>query len=454
MLFQHSNCLDGKLFVKISSIASNEFWSSSMYKIMVYPLHLIRRFYIEYFTPRSEVHGDNPLILTEIAIVLNAILFGFASVIVVAGMGLLIFDIQLLITTILTVIPIFVYYCLAHSRHYLIAKYLVIAHCYVATTFLTILNDTNVFGTAYYIWGTILSVFLLRGRPLIVALLISPLLSLSFIAFHPAYNFLNSFHSLTLVISTSAIAFAVAFTQEFYLETVQQLYEESQNINKSKTLFFSSVAHELRTPLNSSVTLAHSLHDNPKMNMARQVRLSQALLDNAYLLERVVNDILDQSKIESGTMSLYIEDDVDVNQVFDDVAESANMMIAKKDGVEFIAWRENLPALSGDSVRIQNILLNLITNAVKFTNDGCIKMSGVSRDEFIIIEIEDTGIGIPVELQDDIFVPYSKASLTSGLGLSISRHFARLHGGDITFTSDEQGSIFTLTLPIGEGHEK
>jgi CheY-like chemotaxis protein len=230
------------------------------------------------------------------------------------------------------------------------------------------------------------------------------------------------------------------------------------------------MSHELRTPLNSLLILSDQLSRNQDANLTdKQIQFSKTIHASGNDLLGLINDILDLSKIESGTVvvdieELRLQDLLEyVDRTFGHVAE------AKK--LEFnVDLAENLPgAIHTDSKRLQQVLKNLLSNAFKFTEAGRVSLriapaaSGWSRDEealnkaasVIAISVADTGIGIPLEKQKIIFEAFQQADGSTsrkyggtGLGLAISRELSRLLGGELVLTSQvNQGSTFTLYLP-------
>ena len=241
--------------------------------------------------------------------------------------------------------------------------------------------------------------------------------------------------------------------------------------SKYKSEFLANMSHELRTPLNSLLILAEQLAQNPQENLSpEQVEYATIIRSSGNDLLNLINDILDLSKIESGTVAL----DVTRERFTDlrDFCERAFRHVAEAQALDFaVEVDARLPeAILTDPKRLQQILRNLLSNAFKFTEKGSVKTrfrladGGWSPDETVLtragqvvaVDVVDTGIGIPKDRQRHIFEAFQQADGTTsrryggtGLGLSISRELARLLEGEIIVDSEPgRGSTFTVYLPI------
>ena len=232
--------------------------------------------------------------------------------------------------------------------------------------------------------------------------------------------------------------------------------------NQFKSEFLANMSHELRTPLNSSLILAKLLADNPSSNLTEeQVKFARNIYSAGNDLLELINDILDLSKIEARQIDVAREN-VDVHQLVDNMVQTFRPIAGQKAvGFEINVAEQCPAALNTDSQRLRQILRNLISNALKFTIKGRVRLEVFVPDpqttgtDWIGFAIEDTGIGIAPEQQDIIFEPFRQADGTTnrrfggtGLGLSISRELAALLGGRIDLRSQSGiGSTFTLLLP-------
>jgi hypothetical protein len=253
----------------------------------------------------------------------------------------------------------------------------------------------------------------------------------------------------------------------------QALEEKAEQLaltSKYKSEFLANMSHELRTPLNSLLILSDQLSKNPDGNLsAKQTEYAKTIHSSGNDLLMLINDILDLSKIESGTVVLDIGElrFIDLHNY----VERTFRHVAEAKGVEFnVELDPTLPrTLTTDSKRLQQVIKNLLSNSFKFTHDGQVNLkielahSGWHPDSetlgasdcVLAISVSDTGIGIPLEKQHIIFEAFQQADGSTsrkyggtGLGLAISREIARLLGGEIGLVSQPGvGSTFTLYLP-------
>ncbi|HXC39759.1 MAG TPA: HAMP domain-containing protein [Burkholderiales bacterium] len=241
--------------------------------------------------------------------------------------------------------------------------------------------------------------------------------------------------------------------------------------SKYKSEFLANMSHELRTPLNPILILSQQLGDNSVGNLSsKQVEFARNINSSASDLLNLINDVLDLSKIESGTVSVEIED-IAFGSLHDNIERNFRHVADAKNLPFRVHFADNLPAtMESDPKRLQQILKNLLSNAVKFTSHGHVEVrvgfadSGWSPDHPVLSQarqvvsftVEDTGIGVPPEKQRLIFEAFQQADAGTsrkyggtGLGLAISRELATLLGGEIRLVSGAgEGSTFTLFLPL------
>jgi CheY-like chemotaxis protein/CHASE3 domain sensor protein len=237
---------------------------------------------------------------------------------------------------------------------------------------------------------------------------------------------------------------------------------ELERANQYKSEFLANMSHELRTPLNSSLILAKILADNRSGNLTdEQVKFAQTISSAGNDLLAIINDILDLSKIEAGKVELAPQTVV-IRRILDDLVGTFQP-VAQIKGIGFEAGAApNTPdRIETDPQRLGQILKNLLSNALKFTEAGAVSLhvqpgAGPGVDDTVRFDVQDTGIGISEHQREIIFDAFRQADGSThrkyggtGLGLTISRDLARLLGGDISVASAPgQGSTFTLTLPL------
>lgn len=232
--------------------------------------------------------------------------------------------------------------------------------------------------------------------------------------------------------------------------------------SEHKSRFFANMSHELRTPLNAVLGYAELLQDGLYGDLperAKQV-LERVQANGAHLLG-LINDVLDLSKLEAGELSLVL-DDYSLRNIIEQVTSTA-FSLARAKGLELTQEiAADLPLGRGDERRLLQVLLNIVSNAVKFTDKGGVTIRARTIAENFEVVVEDTGPGIPAEDQARIFEAFQQGDNTStrlkggtGLGLSISKRFVEMHGGTIEVRSAlGEGSVFTVIVPIRAAHQK
>lgn len=236
----------------------------------------------------------------------------------------------------------------------------------------------------------------------------------------------------------------------------QALVEKLRTLDQMKSQFLASVSHELRTPLNAVLNFTEFV----RLGMLGEVNEKQVdalkkVTDSGNLLLSLINDVLDITKIEAGMMHLFVEDNIDIRAEVDAILPAVQTVLGNKPVELTVSTADSLPVMVGDKRRIKQILLNLLSNAAKFTEQGSIVLEICQQDDTMLFSVRDTGPGIHPDHHRIIFEPFEQAeqgkkhAVGTGLGLPISLRLAQAHGGNLWLQSDvDQGSAFFVSLPI------
>jgi signal transduction histidine kinase len=231
-------------------------------------------------------------------------------------------------------------------------------------------------------------------------------------------------------------------------------HQELLSLDEAKTNFLANVSHELRTPLTSIRAFAEILQSYPDDDDTQQEFL-QIITSESERLTRLVNDVLDVTKIESGEMD-WRDESIDPSALLDQCARTFAPLFEHSTLQFQQAVQPCLPLIRGDHDRLQQVIHNLLNNAMKFTSSGTIGLRAGVDDNELHIEVWDTGVGIALEDQERVFEKFQQVGDTltgkpkgTGLGLTICRDIVAHHGGRMQLESEPgEGSRFTISLPI------
>ena len=242
-------------------------------------------------------------------------------------------------------------------------------------------------------------------------------------------------------------------------DSATEAQQKAESASRAKSMFLANMSHELRTPLNAIIGYSEMLQDDATDMTPAEIAADLKKITRAgkHLLT-LINDVLDFSKIEAGRMDLNLET-VDVTTLMRDL-EGTVAPVVKKQGNAFIVHADaNVGTMTADPGKVRQVLLNLLSNAGKFTTNGTVTLRAVRTErrgeDFLALSVEDTGIGLTREQFGRLFQAFAQADATTqrdhggtGLGLALCRRFTLMMGGDIEVESKAgSGSTFTVMLP-------
>lgn len=237
---------------------------------------------------------------------------------------------------------------------------------------------------------------------------------------------------------------------------LQAARAQAERADQVKSAFLASMSHELRTPLNAVINFTRFVIDGDTGPVnEQQVELLTQVVDSGHHLLNLINDVLDMSKIEAGSLNLFIEDDVNLNTLLNSAILTSRSLLANKPVRVHTEIENDMRLIRADKQRILQILLNVISNACKFTDEGEISIKASQNETEVVISVKDTGPGISPEDQALVFEAFEQTNTGlrqgggTGLGMPIARSLAEAHGGRLWLESEYgKGATFYLALPI------
>jgi signal transduction histidine kinase len=319
---------------------------------------------------------------------------------------------------------------------------------------------------------TLAGLLLSSNETLIIGIVLS--ITILILPFSPTSNatqvsFSQSFAASLFVLTTTAITVLVGRFREQNLHQLEQQQTEltaslaetdaarkqAERSDKVKSAFLASMSHELRTPLNAIINFTEfvAAGDTGPVNDEQKELLDEVIGSGKHLLN-LINDVLDMSKIEAGSLNLFIEDNIDLKAILENGLSTCRRLV--KDGVELHSTiAPDLPSVRGDRQRLLQVLLNILSNACKFTDQGEIKLNAVVNKGEIVVSVTDTGPGIAPADQAAVFEAFKQTTVGlrqgrgTGLGMPIARSLVEAHGGRLWLESTPgTGSTFYFALPV------
>ena len=277
-------------------------------------------------------------------------------------------------------------------------------------------------------------------------------------------NAVAELHSVASAFNAMATAIEKDIGQrQSMLVEIEEARSVAESATKTKSMFLANMSHELRTPLNAIIGVTEMLHEDA-VDLKREDDLEplERVLRSAKHLLALINDILDLSKIEAGKTDFHIESFA-IAPLIDDVVQTIGALATKNGNAVVVDCAADIGAMRADQIRIRQALLNLASNANKFTEGGTITISARRVVEagraWVTMAVTDTGIGLTPEQMGKLFQDFVQADASTsrkyggtGLGLAISQRICQMMGGDITVVSEVgRGSTFTIRLPADTG---
>ena len=262
------------------------------------------------------------------------------------------------------------------------------------------------------------------------------------------------------IMRTLADQIAIAIRNSQLFEETNAAKEQAETADKVKSAFLASMSHELRTPLNAIINFSKFLKKGiPGPINEEQAQLVGSIAESGQHLLNLINDVLDMSKIEAGSLKLFVESGIDLRALIEIAIQYTQPLLTDKSVELQQDIPADLPLLKGDRKRLLQVFLNILSNACKFTEQGYVKISAQIDSDRLLVSVEDTGSGIAPQDSADVFTAFKQTESGlrqggsgTGLGMPISHKLVEAHHGRIWFESEVGvGTTFFVELPVAAG---
>ena len=363
-------------------------------------------------------------------------------------------------------------YGFSRTSHHRIGAYMMVAVPTIAVMVATLSSDTQITDAAmfYISLSIILSSLLLSFKATIISGVLS--IGITFILYTSEGVSLEELpvNVLTFMLVTAGVlALASRIREQNLAELVatqaqlelqykeaDEAREKAERSDNVKSSFLASMSHELRTPLNAIINFTRFVVKGVLGPVTEdQVdTLNNVIISGKHLLN-LINDVLDMSKIESGSLNLFVTDDVSIPGIIEAVSTTGKALLEDKSVEIKTNVEKDLPLIRGDQQRVHQIFLNLVSNACKFTEEGSITIDARKENSEIVISVADTGAGIAKEDQVNVFEAFKQTTTGlrqgggTGLGMPITKNLVEAHGGSIKLESTvDEGTTFFVRIPV------
>jgi signal transduction histidine kinase len=360
-------------------------------------------------------------------------------------------------------------YVLSRTRYYWWGAILVMIVPYVAVGGTILTSTTTLNPTTFYFLAlsVLFASLLMTARETLIAGVVT--LVVAYVLFNlksgileaPLISFVVITTGLTSLVSTirdrnlRALEASQEDLKQQVVETTRAR-EQAERSDQVKSAFLASMSHELRTPLNAIINFTRYVAKGAQGPVnEEQTQTLNEVVDSAKHLLNLINDVLDMSKIESGSLRLFVEDNIELKPIIDSIVSTGKTLISEKPVEIQTDVTEAVSVIRGDRQRIMQILLNIMSNACKFTEAGSIKLRTYQQGNEIVFSIADTGPGIGLDDQKAVFEAFKQTNTGlrqgggTGLGMPISKSLAEAHGGRLWLESKVgNGTTFYVALPI------